>query len=130
VVSAVFFGILLVCFAAGVYCGWKRRWLLAVPLVALAVAGVLSARPAPLFGVDSHSLQLPVGGQTPPQGDCERLAGGDWRCRLYDDDSSTWVPYRIQVDGLGCWHGTLGWPGERGAPPRLSGCVRIYDYVF
>jgi hypothetical protein len=118
----------------GAASGESRRTLVLGGLAALAVAillGGFGARPAPVLGIDGGSLQRSFGGEL-AVGDrdgCTHLSGRDWRCFRYDPSGSSWIAFRVQVSGMGCWSvGSLGrWAADVGGPTR--GCIYLSDYV-
>jgi hypothetical protein len=89
-------------------------------------------RPAPLLGIDGRSLESSVGNggslfgfQLEP---CKK-DGEAWRCWRWDDQFSGTVIYRVDVDGVGCWHATRAGPAGEGSDKRLSGCLWVFDYL-
>jgi hypothetical protein len=101
-------------------------------LLAVAALGAFVMRPSPLLGVDGRSLESSVGNGSSLFGfqlePCTEK-GGEWRCSRWDDQMSSTVGYRVDVDGAGCWHATrIGPPGE-GSDKRLSGCLWLFDYL-
>jgi len=104
--------------------GLARKALLIVP-IALIVG--FCFRPTPILGVDGKSLAastgVPVGttGFEPCTEESEA-----WICTL-ESDMGDPVAYTIDVDGLGCWTGTVRGSGSDDA--ALEGCVTIADHV-
>lgn len=113
----------------------ERSWVIGLTLAAVAVIlvlGLLGARPTPILGLDGAALQSSVGSTGVSGGKtCEREGGGNWTCLRHDEEFSGTVPYRVHVNGLGCWHATLlVRPDRETGPKNLSGCVGLFDYVF
>lgn len=116
---------------------YPRRWrnvglAVAGAIALILVLGSFAARPTPILGVGGRSLASSVGNDIPGYGaqSCKRLRNDAWSCPRWDDQRSGTVSYRVQVDGLGCWHAIrFGSPGE-GSDKRLSGCVTIIDYFL
>ncbi len=113
----------------------ERSRVVGVALAAVAVVlvlGLLGARPTPILGIDGAALQSSLGTTGIPGGNsCERKGGGNWTCSRHDDEFSSTVPYRVHVNGLGCWHAKLlVRPDPETGPKTLSGCAGLFDYVF
>jgi hypothetical protein len=101
----------------------------------ICLVGLFAARPAPILGLDGHSIgnSLPNRGGGaffslwPPLGPCRQVDGDIWNCAIYDDEGSGGtVDHRVKVGSIGCWNATPTGPGGRGA---LSGCLTILDYL-
>jgi len=105
----------------------------AVVLATIVALGVFGTRPFPILGLNGQTLENSVGNSPRLIGiarPCDQFTGGDWTCYRWDNQVSSTVAYRVHVNGLGCWHAVrTGFPGERGSPERLSGCVRLLDYL-
>lgn len=98
----------------------------AVVFVALAFIAI---RPAAVLGVDDAALKKSIDSFS--GGRCKPLPNDEWRCIAYDRESSGDVPFRVDVDGFGCWTAAEEYPGGRLAKSgRRSGCITITDYVF
>ena len=114
----------------------ERMRVVGLTLAAVAVVlvlGFLGARPTPILGLDGGALQASVGTtEIPMEGNsCEREGGGNWTCLRHDEEFSGTVPYRVHVNGLGCWHAKLlVRPDRETGPEDLSGCIGLVDYVF
>jgi len=113
----------------------ERSQVIGLALAAVAVVfvlGLLGARPTPILGIDGAALQSSLGttGISREGGSCEREGGGNWTCLRHDEEFSSTVPYRVHVNGLGCWHAKLLVPPDRETGPKdLSGCIGLFDYV-
>jgi hypothetical protein len=114
----------------------ERSRVIGLALAAAAVVlvlGLLGARPTPILGIDGAALQSSLGSTgIPKEGNsCERKGGGNWMCLRHDEEFSGTVPYRVHVNGLGCWHAKLlVRPDSETGPENLSGCIGLLDYVF
>jgi hypothetical protein len=98
-----------------------------VVCLALAVAfGFFLFRPARILGVQRAALTCSVGCSARL---CQRRADGDWRC-FRVNGSGDEIPYRVSIDGSGCWDASRLEPDPEGSPRRLSGCLSILDYLF
>lgn len=95
-------------------------------LIAIAVVGLLAARPTSVLGVDGTALGNSVDdGVLVGSGDCTRLRDDTWRCTTWNT-SGGGTPYRVEVDRFGCWTASrIGSRGER----RSAGCVTIVDFL-
>jgi hypothetical protein len=110
----------------------RRTRVLVITASILVLVGLFSARPTPILGVDSESLQYSVGGGgIVTFGDrCRPREDGSWTCFRYDNASSGDVPYRVEVNWSGCWQATYKGPREfRPEDQRLSGCVTVFDHI-
>ena len=99
---------------------------------AIVVVGALAARPAPIVGVSGNALESSVDGsdllsESEP---CEHLQASVWRCGRYDHDLSSDVPYRVEVDGLGCWEARREWRRSEVGAVRYVGCVSLIDELL
>lgn len=86
-----------------------------------------------MLGVDGKVLQSSVGNSSMFGPDsCTHASGGDWICSRWDNQFSGTVPYRVHVNGLGCWSATRTsrYAGEGGSAKHFSGCVRLLDFLF
>jgi hypothetical protein len=159
---AIVYGMLLAWLLAGMICAADRRWAMfiagfftfglawivgavwgrpwrrllagaALVAVVAALFGGFGARPAPVLGLDSTTLQRSVGGElAAAKGEdsgCQRLAGRDWRCHRYDDSASSWLDYRVHVNSMGCWRADGRSPARRIPNDADRGCVHLSDYV-
>jgi hypothetical protein len=120
----------------GAMSGESRRILGVVALGALVAAivlGAFGARPAPVLGMNGEALESSFGNGNYFLGgpeSCGHRPDGSWRCSRWDSQFSGTVSYRVDVNGLGCWHAVrVGPPGE-GSPARLSGCVHLGNYFL
>jgi hypothetical protein len=115
--------------------GESRRTLGIVALVALVsavVLGVFGARPAPVLGLNGEALESSVGNLSFLTGDrpCLHRPDGSWSCTHWDNQLSGVVSFRVEVDGLGCWHAIQVGPDGEGSSARLSGCVHLGNYLL
>src|SRR3954452_19826603 len=105
---------------------------LASTVTAFLLLGLFGARPATVLGVDGWSLQNSVGNSLifdSPSG-CER-EGRTWSCSKWDSGSSGAIPYRVKVNGFGCWQAVrVGYGGEGGSPKRGSGWGTPQYFLF
>lgn len=102
---------------------------LAVSAAAFLALGLFGARPSAVLGVDGGSLQHSVGNSFifGSESGCER-SGRTWTCFRWDGGDSSDVPYRVKVNGMGCWQAVReGSAGERDPAKRVSGCITLYD---
>jgi hypothetical protein len=110
----------------------RRRNVLLLGLAGAVVFLALSfvaLRPVAVLGVDGTVLQKSIDSFS--DGRCDRLPGDEWRCVAYDRDSSGDAPFRVNVDGYGCWTAAPEHPGGRLARlGRRSGCITITDFIF
>jgi hypothetical protein len=119
----------------GAASGESRRTLGIVALVALVAAlilGAFGARPAPVLGLNGEALGSSFGSGSFVGGprSCRHHADGSWMCTRRDNQYSGTLRYRVEVNGLGCWHTVrIGPPGE-GSPAPLSGCVHLGNYFL
>lgn len=101
---------------------------------AVVALGILGARPTPILGLSGAALGSSVGNGARTlgfsSGNCRQSPGGAWVCDRWDSQYSGSVPYRVEVDGVGCWKGLRLGPPDEGSPKRISGCVNLSDYVF
>jgi hypothetical protein len=99
-------------------------------LLALAFLTFFALRPTAILGIDGGALHDSVGGSVTGES-CRRLHDQIWTCpRAEAQGASGDVPYRVEVDGLGCWNATRsgGYDPEAG-PKHLSGCITIANYI-
>lgn len=61
---------------------------------------------------------------------CLQWPDGSWSCTRWDNQFSGVVGYRVEVDGLGCRHAVQVGPEGEGSSARLSGCVRLGNYLL
>lgn len=111
--------------------GFARKFLLLVPIALIVGFGF---RPTPILGVDGKSLAASVGVPVGTMGFEPCVEEGEtWNCVLPGANDSSAdaaarpVAYTIDVDGLGCWTGTVRGSGSKDA--ALDGCVTIADHV-
>jgi len=55
--------------------------------------------------------------------DCVRVRSSEWRCDLFDGQTSQTWAYDVQVSKKGCW--TARSTGRK----REHGCLEIWDYL-
>jgi hypothetical protein len=91
--------------------------------------GLLTARPTPLVGVDGKALQYSVGNSIFDHDPCPHDADGSWTCSVPDSERSSSIPYRVRVDGLGCWTATSTFSTRDNPPRRLEGCITVWDQI-
>jgi hypothetical protein len=112
---------------------WRVRSIVAAALVVTVLAGLFALWPAPVLGINGKVLQSSVGNSSLLGPDsCTPARRGAWTCSRWDNQFSSTVPYRVRVDGFGCWDATRvsRYAGEGGSPKQISGCIRILDFVF
>lgn len=112
---------------------WRVRLIVAAALAVAALVTLFALWPAPVLGLNGTVLQSSVGNSSLfGQDSCTRAPGGDWICSRWDNQFSGTVPYRVRVDGFGCWDATRAsrYGGDGGSAKHLSGCVRLLDFVF
>lgn len=101
---------------------------------AIGVLGVFDARPTPILGMDGGSLHRSFGGGggilLTDSGPCHNLGNSSWSCGHYDQAFSTEMPFRLEVDRLGCWKARREWRNNGVGPVRYRGCVTILDRLF
>lgn len=104
--------------------------LVAATVAAILVFGLFGARPAPVLGIDGEALQSSFGGVDILSFDPDSCLreGGDWTCSIYEGQISGTIPYRVQVDGMGCWEAVRIGPAYGNNPKRISGCVNLVNY--
>ncbi len=111
---------------------WRIPAYLAAMLACVAAVGATAARPTPILAVNGKALEYSIAGGPPlPDKACRRASAGSWTCGVWDNERSGAVPYRVDVDGLGCWNAQLRGQSsaEGGKPQRLSGCITIFDHL-
>jgi hypothetical protein len=98
-------------------------------------AGMVSARPFRVLGLDGRSLGYSVarntGGISALSGDTCREHRRYWTCDVSSNGSSS-LRYRVRPDSRGCWTARLTYNGGEGhadAPRHASGCIGILDYL-
>lgn len=99
-------------------------------LLVLAFLTFFALRPTTILGIDGGALHDSVGGSVTGE-PCRHLHSQIWICpRSEAQGGSGNVPYRVEVDGLGCWNATRsgGYDPEAG-PKHLSGCITIANYI-
>lgn len=85
-----------------------------------------------MIGVHGKALQYSVGGGNLgfSMAPCHPAGNEAWSCQRYDSEFSSTVPYRVKVDGLGCWRGERVVPAPEGdAEKHLSDCITIWDEI-
>jgi hypothetical protein len=105
---------------------------LAATAVAFLALGLFGARPSTVLGVDGRSLQSSVGNDFLFEDSraCRHEVAA-WVCSRWESQLSSTVPYRVEVDDVGCWQAVrVGYGGEGGSPKTISGCVTLYDFLF
>ena len=101
-----------------------------------AVAAVLLLRPAVLLGFSDEELSDSLDRRTDAGSLgidwCDRAGHDGWRCHvMHDANDSETVEYEVTERSRGCWRARRAVPVGRGSelPARVSGCVRLQDYV-
>lgn len=100
-------------------------------LLVLAFLTFFAFRPTAILGINGGALHSSVGSSV-TGGSCRHLHDQVWTCpRSEAQGGSGNVPYRVEVDGLGCWNATRGGGYDPEAGPKhLSGCVTIANYLL
>jgi hypothetical protein len=112
---------------------WRRLGITAaVIVIAVAVLGTVGTRPATVLGMNGEALESSVSNVRllDASRSCGHRPDGSWMCTRWDEQLSGRVSYRVEVDGFGCWHARRVGSGGEGSPARLSGCVRLGNYIL